>query len=153
MTEPTAPRHQPPWQIPPPPAVNVHKPWSQGKIAAVTVAACVAALGLLILASAIVPDSMPSSSSDADDVEITGCSLTSADNGRASLRVINSTNRVRDYRITVAFLAADGTQLATGRAFVSDLAPGQTAVDDAIGLLPRSRSDLARCRVTAVSRS
>lgn len=150
MTEPHAPhRPQPPWQLPPPPR---KKGLSTAAIVWIVVGSIAAVGGLLLMLAVAFAASSPPGSG-IKDVEITYCGSTDAGNARAGLQVTNSTNRVQDYRITVAFLDSSNTQLATGFAFVQDLSPGQSAIDDAIGLLSRGEGHVAKCRVTRVTRS
>ena len=69
----------------------------------------------------------------------------------ATMTVTNSTDRARDYTITVAFLGGGGSQITTAIARVADLKPGQSAQAEAIGLV-RESSLLSGCEVTTVRR-
>lgn len=69
----------------------------------------------------------------------------------AVMRVTNSTDRIRSYSITVAFLRQDGSQITTATTRVTDLKPGQGATAEAVGL--RESELLYGCEVTTVRRS
>ncbi len=88
--------------------------------------------------------------SAASDVTLVGCSTTAVGNLSAKLRVTNSTSRERSYYITVAF-SQGGTRIADADAYVRDVAPGQTAEDEAIALA-RDKPSGVRCVISKVSR-
>jgi hypothetical protein len=90
------------------------------------------------------------SSEARDDVRITNCGLTAAGNLSAELTVTNSTNRARDYFVTVTF-TRDGTQLGSGTAVIQDLQPGQHGEDEVVAFVRNAPSSL-RCAVTKVNR-
>jgi hypothetical protein len=81
-----------------------------------------------------------------DEVTIVNCGTTSAGNLMAEVRVENKSDRERSYWVTVEFLNGSD-RVADGRAYVTDVRPGQSARETVVARGP----DVTRCQVTDVS--
>lgn len=111
----------------------------------------VAALGL---AAAYLPSGSNSGGGSSErpesDVTMTSCVTTDYGSPKANLTVHNSTDRRRDYAITVVF-ERSGVQTGSGVARVVDLSAGQTAETFAVGFGADTGGAIT-CRVSDVSR-
>lgn len=141
----------------PPPVVSPPPPQTKTMASQVALGVFIAFGGVAVIllvvalvAGAFNRDGGSTPTAARDDVKVTSCGTTAAGNLSALVTVTNSTERERDYFITVAFLQGN-TQLGTGSAFVRDLQPGQKAEDEAIAFV-RSAPSGIRCSVTEVSR-
>lgn len=95
----------------------------------------------------------PDTQTAAADVSKPDCSHPSGSRQYiATMTVKNSTDRVHDYTITVAFLGGGGSQITTATARVADLKPGQSASAEAVGVVRESQL-LNGCEVTTVRRA
>ena len=113
----------------------------------------VGALGVICCAGAVVLGLFVNKAADAGDSDVTvaTCGTDTATGWpRAVLAITNSDDRPHDYFVNVAFEKA-GTQVGTAFAAVSDLAAGQSAVEDAVALGKEGSG--FTCRITNVSRS
>jgi hypothetical protein len=86
-----------------------------------------------------------------DDVEIAKCTSTEYGWPVAELKITNNSSKASTYMIDVAFESTDGsTQLDTSMATVNNLAPGQSALEEATSLKEVSGDFV--CKVTDVTR-
>jgi len=118
--------------------------WILIAVGACAVLLCVGLTALVFLAgkSANVGDS---------DVRITLCTPDPSTGwARATVAVLNGDSRQHDYIVNVAF-ERGGSQVGTGFVVISDLAPGQSAVDDAVALGKDAVG--YTCRITDVTRT
>jgi len=102
--------------------------------------------GILLATGAFISDQKQAKG----DVSITDCGQDSFAM-LAVVRVVNSTDHSVSYSVTVAFESSDGTQLDTGSAYISSVAPGQAATDEVRGFAAGDASP-ARCVVKDVTR-
>lgn len=86
----------------------------------------------------------------ASDVTISGCSQSDFGTARATIRVTNSTNRERDYIISISYRDASGTRIGTGTVLIMDVAPGESAQEDDVAFA--SSGQVHECVVTEVTR-
>lgn len=129
---------------PPPPPRHNHK--TRNIILAIIVGVC---LVIFISCVASVGNAVKDVQTGGDnDVTLSSCSGDGT-TITAQLSVTNSSQTTKQYSITVAFLDDAGNQIDTGNAFVQDLAPGQSASPQALGLDDQKP---ASCRITDVSR-
>jgi hypothetical protein len=84
-----------------------------------------------------------------DEVTISNCGTTEGGNPQAEVRVENKSNRERSYWVTVEFFSGSD-RVADGRAYITDVRPGQSARETVIAFGARGAS-VSRCQVTDVS--
>ena len=129
----------------------------------------VAAVGVLVLgvlvlvASGDTKDSKGSASSSSGshppeaDVAVASCALSDNqfEGPQANLTVTNHSSKASNYIIEVVFETTDGgTQLDTGNATITNLAPNQTANEKAVSFKGDLRKTAAefKCKVANVTR-
>ena len=66
--------------------------------------------------------------------QITSCENDDFGYPHAKVTITNTTSEQKTINVQVAFTALDGTRLADGYAMVNNLAPGQKAAEEAMGL-------------------
>lgn len=88
----------------------------------------------------------------AADVSTPDCSHPSGSREfTAMIGVTNSTDRARDYTITVTFLRGDGSEITTATGHINRLQPGKHARVEAVGVA--ASEFLISCEVTKVRRA
>lgn len=91
----------------------------------------------------------PSSGADSPTVRITDCDRSSDRTVRITYEITNRGNRDRSVFVDFSVLDSSGTRIGTAMGIELDLAPGKTAVGDAVALLPEGRT-ASRCLVDEV---
>lgn len=128
------------------------KPPGPGRRGWLVIGAAGALFAALIVVAMLLPARPPHTGGS--EVKLVGCTVdrgTNLSSLKAVVEVRNTGSYARDYRVTVAFESADGSeQFGTAVARAYDLAPGQVASPEAVDLVsgpgPRVRAGL-RCRV------
>lgn len=93
--------------------------------------------------------SSPGGGGGSGDVQLSGCGWDGFA-AKVQVEVTNSGSDTASYAVTVEFDTSNGTQVGTGTAYVSDLAPGQSGIDTA--LAPTEYGSIS-CSVKDVTRS
>jgi len=118
--------------------------WILIAVGACVALCCVAGIALTVFAG-------KTAKAGDSDVRITLCTPDlSTGWARATVAVLNSDSRQHDYIVNIAF-ERGGSQVGTGLVVISDLAPGQSAVDDAVALGKDAVG--YTCRITDVTRT
>ncbi|HVE27791.1 MAG TPA: hypothetical protein VNC22_20435 [Sporichthya sp.] len=144
MTDPSVPI--PGVQTPPPRTSNSTILWICGGLAVLLVVA----FGFVAFLAAATSGSNDSAA--AADVGTPDCHHKSGSREyTATVTVTNSTDKPRDYTVTVAFLREDKSEITTGTGRINRLQPGKSSRVEAVG---RADSEfLISCEVDSVRRS
>ena len=89
------------------------------------------------------------------DVKIDSCTMSNDgfSGPKAALTVTNNSSKTSNYIITVAFEGPGGSQqLDTGNAAVNNLAPGQSASEEAVSFKKEANVEGMTCKVASVTR-